>query len=66
MEGKQQKSNGYGVGVVTGILATALVFCGGWTGKILYDNNRVKEATVSGTSGEGTVVNSETISKIAD
>lgn len=65
MEGKQQKSNGYGVGVVTGILATALVFCGGWTGKILCDNNRVKEATVSGTSGEGTVVNSETISKIA-
>jgi carboxyl-terminal processing protease len=65
LEGKQQKSNGYGVGVVTGILATALVFCGGWTGKILYDNNRVKEATVSGMSGEGTVVNSETISKIA-
>ena len=52
MEGKQQKSNGYGVGVVTGILATALVFCGGWTGKILYDNNRVKEATVSGMSGK--------------
>lgn len=65
MERKQQKSNGYGVGVITGILATALVFCGAWTGKILYDNNSVKEAAVSGTSGEGTVVNSETISKMA-
>ena len=65
MELKQEKSNGYGVGVLTGILATALVFCGAWTGKILYDNSRTKTASVSGASEEESVVNSETISKMA-
>ena len=65
MELKQEKSNGYGVGVLTGILATALVFCGAWTGKILYDNSRAKTASVSGASEEESVVNSETISKMA-
>lgn len=65
MKWNREKSSGYGIGVITGILATALVFCGAWTGKILYDNSKAKEAVVSGTSEEGSVVNSETISKIA-
>ena len=62
---KQERSSGYGVGVITGILATALVFCGAWTGKILYDNSRAKTASVSGTSEGESVVNTETISKMA-
>ncbi len=65
MKGKQERSNGYGVGVVTGILATALVFSGAWTGKILYDNNKAQSAAVSGESEGESVVNSGTISKIA-
>ncbi len=65
MKGKQERSNGYGVGVVTGILATALVFSGAWTGKILYDNNKAQSAAVSGASEGESVVNSGTISKIA-
>ena len=65
MKLKQEKVSGYGAGVLTGILAAALVFSGAWTGKILYDNHKSKTVSVSGVAGEGTVVNSETISKMA-
>lgn len=61
---KVEKSNGYGLGVLTGVLAAVLIFCGAWTGKSLYENSRVKETSVS-EDGAGSVVNSETLSKMA-
>jgi len=61
---KVEKSNGYGLGVLTGVLAAVLIFCGAWTGKSLYENRRVKETSVS-EDGAGSVVNSETLSKMA-
>ncbi len=61
---KVEKSNGYGLGVLTGVLAAVLIFCGVWTGKSLYENRRVKETSVS-EDGAGSVVNSETLSKMA-
>ena len=64
MKLKREKSNGYGLGVLTGVLAAVLVFCGAWTGKSLYENSRVKETSVSGEGAES-VVNSETLSKMA-
>lgn len=65
MESRREKSNGYGLGVLTGVLAAVLVFCGAWTGKSLYENNRAKEASVSTGAEEQSVVNSETLSKMA-
>ena len=66
MEIKEKtRTRGYGIGFVTGILAAALLFCGAWTGKILYDNNKAKEVAVSDASKEGSVVNNETLSKMA-
>lgn len=65
MERKQKRVNGYGVGFLTGILTVALVVCGVWTGKILYDNNKAKEAATSAASAEESVVNNATISKMA-
>lgn len=65
MERKQKRVNGYGVGFLTGILTAALVVCGVWTGKILYDNNKAKEAATSAASAEESVVNNATISKMA-
>ncbi len=64
MKLKVEKSNGYGLGVLTGVLAAVLIFCGAWTGKSLYENRRVKETSVS-EDGAGSVVNSETLSKMA-
>lgn len=64
MKLKLEKSNGYGLGVLTGVLAAVLIFCGAWTGKSLYENRRVKETSVS-EDGAGSVVNSETLSKMA-
>lgn len=61
---KVEKSNGYGLGVLTGVLAAVLIFCGAWTGKSLYENRRVKETSVS-EDGAESVVNSETLSKMA-
>ena len=65
MKWKREKSNGYGLGVLTGVLAAVLVFCGAWTGKSLYENSRVKETSVSGEEETKSVVNSETLSKMA-
>lgn len=66
MEEKQKKSNsGYGLGLITGILMTALVVCGIWAGKILLDKGLTKEVAVTGVSKEDSVVNSETLSKMA-
>lgn len=65
MEEKQKKSNGYGLGVITGILATALVVCGVWTGKTIYDRNIAREVSVTGALKENSVINNETLSKMA-
>lgn len=65
VEEKQKKSNGYGLGVVTGILVTMLVICGVWTGKRIYDGGRTSEVSVTGLSKEDSIVNSETLSKMA-
>lgn len=66
MEEKQKRSNsGYGLGLITGILMSALVVCGIWAGKILLDKGPTKEVAVTGLSKEDSVVNSETLSKMA-
>ena len=65
MEEKQKRSNGYCLGLITGILVTALVVCGIWAGKILFDKGVTKEVAVTGLSKEDSVVNSETLSKMA-
>lgn len=65
IEEERTRTSGYGVGFVTGILTAALLLCGVWTGKILYDNNKAKEVTVSDASKEGSVVNNDTLSKMA-
>lgn len=65
MEEKQKKLNGYGLGVVTGILVTMLVVCGVWTGKKIYDRGRTSEVAVTGLIKEDSVINSETLSKMA-
>lgn len=65
MEEKQKKSNSYGLGVVTGVLLTVLVFSGIWAGKIIFDRSMAKEVSVTGISKEDSVVNSETLSKMA-
>lgn len=65
MEEKQKKSSGYGLGVVTGVVATVLVVCGIWTGKTIYNGGRTQEVSVNGVLKEDSVVNSETLSKMA-
>lgn len=65
MEEKQKKSNGYGLGLITGILVTALVVCGIWAGKIIINRGVTKEVSVTGLSKEDSVVNSNTLSKMA-
>lgn len=65
MEEKRKKLNGYGLGVITGIMAAALVICGIWAGKIIYDRGKTSVVSVAGVSKEDSVVNSETLSKIA-
>lgn len=65
MEERQKKSSGYGLGVVTGVVATVLVVCGIWTGKAIYNGGRTQEVSVTGVLKEDSVVNSETLSKMA-
>lgn len=65
MEENQDKSKSYGLGVVTGILATVLAVSGIWLGKIILDKGNTKEVSVSGILKENSVVNSETLSKMA-
>ena len=65
MEEKQKKSSSYGLGVVTGVVATVLVVCGIWTGKTIYNGGRTQEVSVNGVLKEDSVVNSETLSKMA-
>lgn len=65
MEERQKKSNGYALGLITGILVTALVVCGIWAGKIIINRGVTKEVSVTGLSKEDSVVNSETLSKMA-
>ena len=65
LEEKRKKANGYGLGLITGILVTALVVCGIWAGKILFDKGATREVAVTGLAKEDSVVNSETLSKMA-
>ena len=65
VEENQDKSKSYGLGVVTGILATVLAVSGIWLGKIILDKGNTKEVSVSGILKENSVVNSETLSKMA-
>lgn len=50
VEERQKKSNGYGLGLITGILVTALVVCGIWAGKIIINRGVTKEVSVTGLS----------------
>lgn len=65
MEERQKKLSGYGLGLITGILVTALVVCGIWAGKIIVNRGVTKEVSVTGVSKEDSVVNSKTLSKMA-
>ena len=65
VEEKQKKSNGYGLGVITGIALTVLVLCGVWTGKRIYGGGQTQEVSVTGLLKEDSVVNSRTLSKMA-
>ena len=42
VEENQDKSKSYGLGVVTGILATVLAVSGIWLGKIILDKGNTK------------------------
>ena len=65
MEKRQKKLSGYGLGLITGTLVTALVVCGIWAGKIIVNRGVTKEVSVTGVSKEDSVVNSKTLSKMA-
>ena len=65
MEERQKRANGYGLGVITGILVAALVVCGIWAGKIIFHKGMTQEVSVTGLEKEDSVVNSETLSKMA-
>lgn len=65
MEEKRKRLNGYGLGLITGILATALVVCGIWAGKIIFNKGVTREVAVTGLSKEDSVVSSDTLSKMA-
>lgn len=65
MEEKRKGLNGYGLGLITGILATALVVCGIWAGKIIFNKGVTREVAVTGLSKEDSVVSSDTLSKMA-
>lgn len=65
MEEKRKRLNGYGLGLITGILVTALVVCGIWAGKIIFDKGATREVAVTGLSKEDSVVSSDTLSKMA-
>ena len=62
---RRRRSNSYKLGVVTGLLMAALVVCGVWAGKILFGSRVSREASVEGELKEDSVVNSETLSKMA-
>lgn len=65
MEEKRKRLNGYGLGLITGILVTALVVCGIWAGKIIFNKGMTREVAVTGLAKEDSVVNSDTLSKMA-
>lgn len=65
MERKEKRLGGYGRGVITGILLSVLVLCGVWTGKAIVNRGATTEVSVTGIGKEDTVVNSETLSKMA-
>ncbi len=65
MEKKGKRENSYGLGLITGVLIMAFVVCGIWAGKMMLGQGATKEVAVSGLSKEDSVVNSETLSKMA-
>ena len=65
MEIKSGKVKSYALGVVTGLLASMLVVCGVWTGKIIYETTRESTAVIQETPQEVSVANRETLDKIA-
>ncbi len=62
---EKEKTGSYGLGVLTGILICAVIAAGAFTGKMLYEKHMVKEATASAGAEKDSVVNNETIGKIA-
>ena len=62
---RKRKSNGYALGLVTGMLMTALLVCGIWAGKIIFGGVVAKEASVDALLKEESVVNRETLRKMA-
>ncbi len=68
MENEKERVSNYGMGILTGVLLSALLVSGAFTGKMLYENHKAKEAAkeTSSTQEEGgSVLNNETLSKIA-
>lgn len=65
MEERRKGANGYALGVITGILVTALVICGIWAGKIIFNRGMTREVAVTGLAKEDSVINSDTLSKMA-
>lgn len=65
MEKEEKRLNNYGLGIITGILIAALVASGAFTGKLLYERYRARETAATAETEKVSVVNNETLSKIA-
>lgn len=69
MEKKKKQVNQYRAGVLSGILIAAIAISAAYNVKQFYENRKAKESLIAmqseGAGGDATVVNSETISKIA-